>query len=139
MGAISSIYTSNYINIPEIGEISAGKPIEALPIIGWHKTRAPKDYRASSERLFALRIVGDSLINSGIHNGDYVICRLIHECSNGKLAAVLTPEGVTLKYFYCSQDGRVRLESDNPDYPDRYFEPGEVRVQGVAVRIERDL
>jgi SOS-response transcriptional repressor LexA len=68
-----------------------------------------------------------------------VICRLTHECSNGKLAAVLTPEGVTLKYFHCYQDGTVRLESDNPNYPDQYYEAGEVRIQGIALRIERDL
>jgi SOS-response transcriptional repressor LexA len=87
-------------------------------------------------------ITGSSLIDDGILDGDCVIVRLTferYELTPGRLVAVLTPYGLLVKHIYVTLDDHVRLVSANPAFEDMVLEPEEVTVQGIAVRIERDL
>ncbi len=66
------------------------------------------------------------------------LIHLTHHINSGDLAAVLTPEGMLIKFAYLEDDGRVRLESGHTNYPPRWFDGGDVKIQGRVVRTERD-
>ena len=137
MNVLTGFYFES-IRIPVIGQISAGGPIETLPVIGYRTIRKPTHYGAS-QRYFATRIVGESLRDDAIRSGDIAICRFANSVTNGKLAAVLLNGGVTMKYFYQDPDGTIWLEGAHPDYPAKSYRPEDVQVQAQVIRIERDL
>lgn len=85
---------------------------------------------------------GLSLVGDGIFDGDCAIVRLTfdqYEVTPGRLVAVLTPYGLLLKHIYLTLDDRVRLVSASPDFADILLDSTEITIQGVVVRIERDL
>lgn len=92
-----------------------------------------------SDSFAAARVSGDSLIDDGIFDGDYLICLLTHEAPDGALVVALTPEGLTVKYLSRQPDGTVLLHSTNPDYPNQIWNGEDVLVQGIVKRIRRDL
>ncbi len=129
------------VRIPVVCAIGASQSIEHLPIAEWREIRPIANAR-SFDRFCAARVVGASLTGDGIFDGDYLIVRLTFEqydITPGKLAAVLTPGGLLVKHIYPTLDGRVRLVSSNPDYEDFLLDAEDVTVQGVVVRVERDL
>ena len=122
--------------VPLYGQISAGLPLNGLELIGSYHTRLPRRPRA---RFAAVRINGDSLIEAQIFDGQIAVIELTPELQfNGQLAAVLTPEGLTLKH--CWFEGHlVRLLACNRRYRPQLWPVEEVTVQGFVVRIEKDL
>ncbi|MGE0133298.1 MAG: LexA family protein [Blastocatellales bacterium] len=139
MPAVLTPFAPIMIRVPVYGQIAAGKPLHESPIVGWRWIRKPKNYKPNW-RVCAVYINGNSLVEALIGDGDIAICRLTNELErNGQLAAVLIPEGITLKFCWFEQDGRARLESRNAAYKDRWFEGEDIRIQAVVIRIERDL
>ena len=65
--------------------------------------------------LFALRVVGDSMKNAGILNGDTVICRQCQTAENGEIVVALLDDEATVKRFFKEAD-RVVLQPENPDF-----------------------
>jgi repressor LexA len=126
------------MRIPVLGEVAAGRPVEFLPIVAWRHIRPIRGTRLN-DSFAAARVIGDSLIDDGIFDGDYVICLLTHEAPDGALVVALTPEGLTVKYLSRQPDGTVLLRGANPDYPNQIWNGEDVLVQGVVKRIERDL
>ncbi|TSC92645.1 MAG: SOS regulatory protein LexA [Candidatus Berkelbacteria bacterium Licking1014_7] len=99
-------------SIPLLGVISAGKPIQAIRT---HETiDIPRDMMKPN--VFALRVRGDSMIEDGIFEGDYVIIEKIGEPKNGDIVvSLLDNENVTLKRFYKEKD-HIRLQPANSNY-----------------------
>lgn len=107
--------------------------------MGWRDIRVPRGWK-QTKKYCAVQINGESLRDAAILSGDYAICWLTPELEwNGQLAAVLVNGGITLKFVYYGAENRVRLESRNEAYADRWFEADEIGIQAVVVRIERDL
>ena len=131
-------YNPQQIIIPIYGQISAGKPLDATPVLGWRKVRVPKNYRPG-EHLFVLQVLGDSLRDDAIVSGDWAICLATQTLQNGKLAAVLVNGGMTMKYVFLDPDGTVWLEGAHPNHPAKAYRPEDVEVQAQVIRIERDL
>ncbi len=109
--------------IPLLGVVAAGAPIEAI------RTREaidiPRDM--AGPRVFALRVRGDSMIEDGILDGDYIIVERAPEPRNGDIViALLDNENVTLKRFYREQD-HVRLQPANRAY-------GPIKVKSLTVQ-----
>ena len=120
--------TSSQIEIPLLGRIAAGTPIEAISDPNSFLS-IPKDLINSGEH-FALEIIGDSMINAGIHDGDTVIIRKTKEATNGDIVVALVDgQEATLKTFR-RESGRVALEAANPMYETRYFTTNQVSIQG---------
>lgn len=98
--------------IPLLGLIAAGKPIEAIRTA--ETIDIPRDM--AGKKVFALKVRGDSMIDDGILNGDYVI---IEECAtprNGDIVvALVDQDNVTLKRFYREKD-HIRLQPANKNY-----------------------
>lgn len=130
--------SSQYQTLNVSGQLAAGASVEFLPIVKTREVRLP-NWANESDRFILSEICGDSLRNAGIHNGDFALIHLNCEViRNGDLVAAYTPDGMLIKFFWRSRDGRVRLESANQEWPDRYYEPEDITIQGRVIRTERD-
>ena len=120
--------TSSQIELPMLGRIAAGTPIEAISDPSSFLS-IPSSMIESGEH-YALEIVGDSMIDAGIHDGDTVIIRKTEQALNGDIVVALVDgHEATLKKFK-RESGRVALEAANPQYETRYFTNNQVRIQG---------
>lgn len=88
--------------------------------------------------LFALRVQGDSMIDSNIQDRDLVIMERTNQARNGEMVAawLLRDEETTLKHFYKEKD-RVRLQPANPGFQPIYCQPDQVQVQGRVLMVIR--
>lgn len=100
-------------NIPVLGKITAGAPILAVENIE-ETFPVPVQYLGNSTS-FMLKVRGDSMINAGIMDGDYIIVRQQNTANNGDIVAALIDEEATVKTFY-KEKGHYRLQPENPDY-----------------------
>ncbi len=82
--------------VPVLGEIAAGLPLLSDENFSGHLD-VPIDGRLKPGRFFALRVVGDSMIESGIHPGDFVVVRQQPLAENGEIVAALLEDGATVK------------------------------------------
>ncbi|MBL4618403.1 MAG: transcriptional repressor LexA [Robiginitomaculum sp.] len=125
----------NIVEIPVLGRIAAGTPIEAIE----HETGKfpiPADMVGRGEH-FALTISGDSMIDAGIHDGDTVIIRKSQTAKNGEIVvALVDDQEATLKRFH-RKGNSIALEAANPDYETRIFGPDRVVVQGTLIGLMR--
>ncbi len=93
--------------------------------------------RATRDHYFVLEVSGDSMIEAGIFDGDYVICRKSETATNGQMAVVLLADKdeTTLKYFY-KENGHVRLQPANSTMqPIIIHDASHLMVQGVVVQV----
>jgi len=121
--------------LPLLGRIAAGTPIEALSDPSSYLS-VPQSMASGGEH-FALEIVGDSMIDAGIHDGDTVIIKRTDTAINGDIVVALVEEHeATLKTFR-REPGRIALEPANALYETRYFETDKVRIQGKLTGLIR--
>ena len=124
-----------FVQIPLLGKIAAGTPIEAIR----HEDQmldVAADMVGKGEH-YALKIDGDSMINAGIHHGDTVIIKRCDRVDNGDIAVALVDgQEVTLKRYYRDND-HVILKPENEDYMDQAFAADQVQVQGRLVSLLR--
>lgn len=118
------------VKLPLRGKIAAGQPIDAL------ETQESLDLAElfAGEGSFALVVSGDSMINEGIFDGDWVVCEQREEAHNGEIVvALIDGERATLKRFYRDTDGTIILKSANDDMPPQRYAPNRVKIQGVLI------
>lgn len=99
-------------NIPLVGNVAAGEPILAEQNIEDYFP-VPVDM-APNGQCFALRVKGDSMINIGINDGDYVFVKEANSADNGDLVVALVDDSATVKNFY-KENGHIRLQPQNDD------------------------
>ncbi|MDI9513670.1 MAG: transcriptional repressor LexA [Clostridiaceae bacterium] len=100
-------------NIPVLGRITAGQPILAVENIE-ETFPVPVQYLHNST-VFMLKVRGDSMINAGILDGDYIMVKQQNTANNGDIVAALIGEEATVKTFY-KEKGHIRLQPANPSY-----------------------
>jgi len=116
------------------GRVAAGVPVEAVEN---KEALSLNSMFGGGKDIFALEVVGDSMIDEGITGGDYVICRRTSTAHNGQLVvALLDNENATLKKFY-KEPRRVRLQPANDAYGPIYSD--NCRIQAVVVGLVRRL
>lgn len=121
--------------LPFFGRIAAGRPIEA--VAGDESVTVPEHLLgAVPEEHFVLKVVGDSMIEEGIHDGDLVVVSRRDEAGVGEMVVALVGDEATLKRFFPEGD-RVRLQPANQRMEPIYAAANEVRVQGVVVGLMR--
>lgn len=121
--------------VPFLGRIAAGRPIEALP--GNERLAVPPQLlHGPHDDHFVLRVVGDSMIDEGIHDGDLVVVRRRDQASPGEMVVALIGDDATLKRIY-PEGARVRLQPANAAMQPIYVPADQVRVQGVVVGLMR--
>jgi len=122
-------------DIPILGRIAAGVPIEAIQTESG-RLSAPPHLLKSGEH-FALEVRGDSMIEAGILEGDHVIIQRCDDAASGEIVvALVDEEEATLKRLR-KRGGSIALEAANPAYETRIFGPDQVRVQGRLVGLIR--
>ena len=129
LGAPSSI------EVPVMGRIAAGVPIEAIQTHS-HTISVPPELLGKGEH-YALEVRGDSMIEAGILDGDTVLIRRSDSADSGDIVvALVDDEEATLKRLR-KKGASIALEAANPAYETRIFGPGRVRVQGKLVALFR--
>ena len=132
---IQGQFGTGAVQLPLLGRIAAGTPIEALSDPSNHMS-VPADMLGQGEH-FALEIVGDSMIEAGIHDGDTVIIRRTEQALNGDIVvALIDQQEATLKTLRKEQN-RVGLVPANRNYETRYFSSDKVQIQGKLTGLIR--
>ena len=122
------------VEIPLRGEVAAGQPFEAYEI---QDTLAVPAGLWTSRKVFALRVRGNSMIEEGIHDGDYLIVEPREVADNGQTVVAEVDGAVTVKKFYRSPDGEVRLQPANPEMLPLVMRGDHVRIRGVVAGVMR--
>ena len=126
---------SGAVTVPLLGRIAAGRPIEALEYP--EEIELPEGLVRGKET-YVLRVVGDSMIDEQIRDGDYVIVERADTARDGQIVvALIGAEEVTLKRFYREPDGSVRLQPANVNLSPIILRRGDLRIQGVVIGVLR--
>ncbi|MBP9232648.1 MAG: transcriptional repressor LexA, partial [Phenylobacterium sp.] len=121
--------------ISVLGKIAAGTPIEAIQQER-DRMHVPESMLGAGEH-YALEVQGDSMINAGILDGDYVVIRKTDTATSGEIVvALVMGEEATLKRLR-KKGASIALEAANPAYETRIFGPDQVQVQGRLVGLIR--
>lgn len=124
------------MELPVMGRIAAGVPIEAISEISHHVT-VPGHMLSGAGTHYALEVKGDSMIEAGINDGDVVVIREQATAENGDIVVALVEDHeATLKRFR-RRGGMIALEAANPAYETRVFPDHLVKVQGRLVGLIR--
>ena len=116
------------VSLPLLGKIAAGTPIEALSDPS-NQLEVPASMLGRGEH-FALEIVGDSMMEAGILDGDTVVIERAETANHGDIVvALIQKQEATLKTVL-KEPGRIGLQAENPRYDARYFQTDDVEVQG---------
>ena len=128
--------TDNVINVPLLGKVAAGNPIEAIERPNEFFS-LPKELIPLKTEVFTLEVNGDSMINIGIYDGDIVIVKRSNTANNGEIVVAMTDENeVTLKRFF-KESNHIRLQPEND-----YLEPiilNNVTILGKAIGLYRKI
>lgn len=126
---------STFIEIPLLGKITAGKPIERVEDNEQIKVPA----NMVRKDTYALKVSGHSMIDDNIQDGDVVIIEKRISAENGQsVVALINNEQVTLKKFYIEADG-IRLQPANPDMEAILLKNEEVEVLGIVTGVIRQF
>ncbi|WP_372885100.1 transcriptional repressor LexA [Shimia sp.] len=122
--------------LPVMGKIAAGVPIEAISHVD-HHVAVPGAMLRNSGSHYALEVKGDSMIDAGINDGDVVIIRETTTADNGDIVvALVEDQEATLKRFH-HNGSSIALEAANPAYETRVYPEDKVKVQGCLVGLIR--
>ena len=117
--------------VPLVGKVTAGQPILAIENIE-DQLIIPNDLASMDTELFALRVQGESMIESGILDGDIVIVHSQERAENGDIVVALIGDEATLKRIYY-ENGHVRLQPENHTMAPIIVPRAEVRGKVVAL------
>ena len=121
--------------VPYFGRIAAGQPIEA--IAGDEQVTVPEQLLASGAgRHYVLEVVGDSMIDEGVHDGDFVVVQEQSQARPGQMVVALLSDDVTLKRYF-PEGEKVRLQPANPRMEPIYVPADQLRLQGIVVGLMR--
>lgn len=134
--SIDIIGADSVIMVPVLGKIAAGQPIEAIrskETIGVPVAKIPR-----SGEFYALRVIGNSMIDESINDGDIVLVKQQIIAENGqKVVALINGSEVTLKKFY-KEHGHIRLQPANKTMePIIIKKENELSIQGIVIDIIR--
>ena len=125
------------IEIPVLGKIAAGTPVEAIQN---EIARIPLPGNLErNEEYFGLRVQGDSMIEAGINEGDIVIVKKTDTADNGKIVVALVDDNEAMLKRIRRKGKTVALESANRNYETKIFGPDRVKVQGILVSLYRNF
>lgn len=98
------------VNVPIVGRVAAGEPLLAEQNIEEYFP-IPMDFMPNKQT-FMLKVKGESMINAGILDGDYVLVEERKTAHNGEMIVALVDDGATVKRFY-KEEGIIRLQPEN--------------------------
>ena len=124
------------VKVKKKKKITAGNPIEAIERPN-EFFDIPASLIPAKETIFTLEVSGESMINKGIYDGDYVIVQKQNTARNGEIVVAMTDENeVTLKTFY-KEDDHIRLQPENDTMAPFIFK--NVTILGKAIGLYRKI
>ena len=123
--------------IPILGKIAAGSPVEAIQN---EISRIPLPVSLNkNDNFFGLKVQGDSMIEAGINDGDTVVIKKADKADNGQIVVALIDDYEAMLKRIRVKGKTVALESANKNYETKIFGPDRVKVQGVLVSLYRNF
>ena len=120
---------NNLINLPLLGNIAAGNPIEAIENSD-ENIQVPLNLISSNKKNYVLKVEGDSMVNKGIVDGDRAIIEFTNNAENGDIVvALINDQDVTLKKLKKDKD-KIHLIPANDNYKTQTFNSTEIKIQG---------
>ena len=124
------------IKVPLLGKITAGNPITAIEQPDEFFS-IPANLISQNKEVFTLHVSGESMINRGIYDNDYVIVKRESSAKNGDIVVAMTEDNeVTLKTFYKEKD-HIRLQPENDSMAPLIFQ--NITILGIAIGLYRKL
>ena len=136
-GGLDNNKSKNVSEIPVLGKIAAGTPIEAIQN-ELSRVTLPEELSKNGEH-FGLKVSGDSMIEAGINDGDTVIVKKTNSANNGEIVIALIDDHEAMLKRIRKKGKVVALESANKRYETKIFGPDRVKVQGVLVSLYRNF
>lgn len=128
--------TPRAIELPILGTVAAGMPIEAVE--QGESLSVPDDFVRRPGDHYVLRVRGNSMIDEQIRDGDLVVVNERRGAENGEMViALLNGSSATVKKLYRERDGRIRLQPANETMAPIYVHEDDVTIQGVVVGVLR--
>lgn len=129
--------STELLSLPLLGEVAAGQPLEA-----YHhdsSVEVPSSMLKLPSKSFALTVVGYSMIEDGIFDGDTVLIQEQKTAENGQLVVASVEGSATLKHFYFHKDQLkpVELRPANEKLKPMWFSPHEVEIRGIVIGLIR--
>lgn len=124
------------VELPLLGSVAAGAPIEALS--SGETMAVPDGFLRKNGSHYVLRVRGDSMIEDHISDGDFVVVNDRQSADNGEMViALLDGAAATVKRYYRERDGRIRLQPANETMNPLFVHEDDVRIQGIVVGVLR--
>ncbi len=124
------------VELPLLGTVAAGAPIEAMT--SGETMAVPDGFLRRNGSHYVLRVRGESMIEEQIRDGDYVVINDRQTADNGEMViALLDNAGATVKRYYRERDGRIRLQPANETMSPLYVHEDDIRIQGIVVGVLR--
>ncbi len=121
--------------LPLLGSVAAGAPIEALES---NETVVVPETLVGRGSHYVLRVKGSSMIDEQIRDGDFVVVQERKAADNGEMViALIDGNAATVKRFFRERDGRVRLQPANEQLTPMYYRDNDIAIQGVVVGVLR--
>lgn len=128
------IHSKTMVPVPLVGRITAGQPVLAVENI---ETTYPLPFDlVRNNDVFMLTVEGDSMIEAGILDGDYVVVKKQNTADNGDIVVAMIEEEATVKRFFKEKD-RIRLQPEN-----KYLEPiycDDAKILGKVIGLYRHI
>lgn len=135
-GNARPVSTASSTELPLMGRIAAGVPIEAINQHSQNVT-VPSHMLSGSGEHYALEVRGDSMIDAGINDGDVVVIKETSVADNGDIVVALVQDHEATLKRYMRKGQSIALEAANPAYETRIFKDDQVKVQGKLVGLIR--
>ncbi len=120
--------------VPLLGEVAAGEPLEMFSV---EDSLEVPESLWRGRKVFALRVRGQSMIDAGIHDGDYLLVEPMASVDDGRTVVAEIDGRVTVKKLYRAAGGQVRLQPANPEMLPLIMRGDQVRIRGVVVGVLR--
>jgi len=122
------------VELPLLGRVAAGRPIEALEAAD--AIAVPEEF-VRRHNTFVLRVVGSSMVDDGILDGDYIVVEERPTAENGETVVATINGEATVKRFYRERAGKVRLQPANDTIQPIVARERDIDVRGVVVAVLR--
>jgi repressor LexA len=128
--------TGSALDLPLLGNVAAGLPIEAIE--QREALSVPVDMIRKGRDNFVLRVEGDSMIDEQIRDGDYIVVSSQPSAEEGEMVVALVEgDSATVKKLYREGPDRIRLQPANPEVEPIVADAKDVEIQGVVVGVIR--
>lgn len=123
------------VELPLLGSVAAGVPIEALEA---NETFSVPETFIGRGGHYVLRVRGNSMVDEQIRDGDFVVVNERQRADNGEMViALINGTSATVKKYYRERDGRIRLQPANETMQPIYVHENDITIQGIVVGVMR--